>query len=320
MKLDIFDLKILSQLDYDSRQSYSDIGKKIRRSKQFIGNRINNLKKNGVIEGYTVDFNLRKMGYTVFSIFFQFQRVDRDKELEIITYLKRSKYVGYCLKTLGNWDFFISVKSKGVIDFYNFLGDFHEYFAGLIKKESINLEIRGIDTNLKFLGSGMGGPFYASINLIPPHKEDFSKLEREVFATLRNNPMIPYLKLAEETGRSYETIKSVIKRFKDKKIIKRTRAVIDLERLGYTRYLFLIELHLLGNEELEDLFIYIKNHKNINYTIECLGYWNLICNVYSKDIYELMEIIEGLKAKFKMIQSIEFLRVMKNEKETFDNL
>lgn len=321
MKLDIFDLKILSQLDYDSRQSYSEIGKKIRRSKQFIGNRINNLKEKKIINSYTLDADLREMGYTIFSIFLQFQKVDKKKEFEIIKYLKKSKYVGYCLKTLGNWDFFISVKSNGINDFYNFLGEFHRYCSGLIKRESINLEIKGIDTNLKFLDNEKDGPIYISVNPLPPKDNNLNEVEKEVFIRLRENPMIPYLQLAEETSKSYETIKKIVKNFKDKKIIKRTRAIIDTEKIGYNRYLFLIELHFLGNKELENLFSYIKNHKNINYTIECLGSWNLICNVYSKNIHELMEIINELKNKFKnSVCSIEFLRVIENEKESFNVL
>ena len=114
MKLDSFDIKILSQLDYDARQSYMKIGKKINRSKQFVFYRVNNLVKGGLIKGYASDFDTRKLGYNIFSIFIQFQKTNKKKEETIIQYLRKSPSIGYCLRVLGNWDLFLSVKAETI--------------------------------------------------------------------------------------------------------------------------------------------------------------------------------------------------------------
>lgn len=321
MNIDRFDLEILSLLDMDARQPYSQIGKNINRSKQFIGHRIKNLLEKKIIEGYNLDVDTRRMGYTIFSIFLQFQGVNQEKERKIIDYLQKSKYVGFCLKTLGNWDLFISIRAEGINDFYKFLGTFHKFCANSIKRESINLEVKGIATNLKFLTNKEKNSAYASINTITLGKDELNEFEKKIFNKLRENPLIPYLELTNQCGRSYETVKRVLKKLKEKRIIRRTRAIIDTEKLGYNRYLFLIELRFLSDKQTEEIINYLINQRNIDYTIECVGSWNLICNVYSRDIYELMKIINELKDKFKnSIYSIEFLRVIKNEKEFFNVL
>ena len=318
MDLDSFDLEILNQLDMDARQPYSQIGKVLRRSKQFVGQRIKNLTEKKIIEGYLLDVDLRSLGYTLFSIFLQFQGLTKMKEKRLMEYLGKSKYVGFCIKTLGNWDLFISIRAEDINDFYEFLGNFHKFCAKSIKKESINLEVRGIATNLKFLSKNEKITIHNSANTDKPKKEIFKESEKKVLNELRKFPLITYLDLAKKCNKSYDTLKNIIKKFQDKKIIKTTRAIINTEKLGYDRYLFLIELGLMGNKNIEEIQHYLMRHKNIDYIIEGLGSWNIICDVYSRDTAELITVIDDIKSKFSAIQSIEFLKVIKNEKEVFN--
>jgi DNA-binding Lrp family transcriptional regulator len=317
MDLDMHDIKILSELDYESRQSYASIGKKIGRSKQFVKYRIELLKKSGIIMSATLDLNLRALGYSLFNILLQLQNIDERKEKSIVNYLKNSEYSGYCLKTLGNWDLFISVKANNINDFYKFLGDFHTQFHSLIKKEVINLEVAGISTNMKFLSKNKGTAFI-SHQISTDKNTDLSEVEKKTIHLLRSNPSIEYLELAKKVGVSYITLVKVIKKLKEEGVMKRTRMAIDTERLGYTRYLFLIDLTYLNYSRMNKLLEYLSNHNKINYIIQCVGSCNLICNAYSKDTKELMQTISDIKNEFSSeIKSMEFLRVVKNEKEIF---
>jgi len=317
MELDKFDLNILSCLDLNARQSYAEIGKKIRRSKQFVEYRIRRLSEERIIEGYSLDIDLRKMGYTIFNIFLQFHRLGDNNLREIIKFFNVSSQVGFCLETLGNWDLFISVKSEGISDFYKFVGTFHSKFSKYIKRESINLEVNGISTNLKFLNREKKCTDYISVNTMVIEKRNFSKFENNLIFILRSNPMMSYLELSTKLKKSHETIRKTIKSLEREKILKRTRAIISLDKLGYERYLFLIELHFLADKQKEELLNYLKYQENIDYTMECIGSWNIICNTYSKNIQELRDLIIGLKNKFNYISSIEFLRVIQTEKEVF---
>ncbi|VVB80135.1 HTH-type transcriptional regulator Ptr1 [uncultured archaeon] len=317
--VDKIDREILSLLDLDSNQSYNSLGKKISRSKQFVAYRINNLIREGVIRGFYTDLNLRKMGYSLFNILLQLHKADKNGEEKLLDYLKKSKQVGFCFRTLGNWDFFISVKTEGIKEFYNFLGEFHNLFGRFLKKESINFETNSISTNLRFLSIG-GNKVRnrISVNSLIDEKRKFSDFEKRLILKLRERPSIKLFDLALELNKSPQVTNRIMKNLMDEEILIRNRVSISTEKLGFERYLFLIELHYLNKQQKERLFASLQDQNNITYTMECVGSWNLVCNVYSKNITELTSMIEKLKYECPAISSIEFLRVIESKKETFN--
>jgi Lrp/AsnC family transcriptional regulator, regulator for asnA, asnC and gidA len=318
MKINNFDWKILYLLELDGRKSYSEIGKNINRSKQFVAYRVKNLIENKIIRGFYTDIDLRRMGYNLFNILLQLQELTINDERKILDYFSNSKYIGYCFKTLGNWDFFLSIKTEGISDFYNFLGEFHTLFGRFIKKESINLEANSFSTNMRFLNNREDKTIeHISQSALLSEKRKFSKIEEEILLKLRENPLISYVDLSVKLGKTPETLNKIIKNLIANKVLKRTKAIISTETLGFERYLFLIGLKYLGKKQKEELFSYLKNQKNIDYAMECIGSWNIVCNVYVRNVRELVALIEDFKKELEMISSIEFLRVLESEKETF---
>lgn len=248
----------------------------------------------------------------------QFRKIDSKKEKEIFNYLRKTPRIGYCLKTIGNWDCFISIKVTNLNEFYDFLEKFHRHFSKNIKNESISLERKGIETNLKFLDK-KSSMFEIQTIKTSKEKYEFTNLEKKIFLELRADPLINYIDLSNKLRKSYGTIKKTIENLQTKGIIKGIKAKINTEKLGYERYLFLINVYFLDKKKLDKLFDYLKKNKKINYSIECVGQWNIICNTYSKNINELVETINDLKDNFqKSISSIEFLRVIEDEKESFE--
>lgn len=61
-KIDDIDKRILYLLSENARISYVDIAKEVNLSRVAIKTRIENLEKEGIIEKYTTDLNLRKIG------------------------------------------------------------------------------------------------------------------------------------------------------------------------------------------------------------------------------------------------------------------
>jgi DNA-binding Lrp family transcriptional regulator len=71
-KVDEIDKKILFLLSENARISYVDIGKEVNLSRVAVKSRIDNLEENGIIEKYTIDMNLRKVGREV-AVFFDIE-------------------------------------------------------------------------------------------------------------------------------------------------------------------------------------------------------------------------------------------------------
>ena len=62
MKMDELDKNILHELQFNARESFSNIGKKVGLSAPAVGKRVRQLEDAGIIEGYTLKLNLDKMG------------------------------------------------------------------------------------------------------------------------------------------------------------------------------------------------------------------------------------------------------------------
>ena len=71
-KLDVYDKKLLYEMDKNSAISISELSKKLRRSKQFIIYRMKQLEKATIITGYNAIIDMSKLGYFSFRAYFKF--------------------------------------------------------------------------------------------------------------------------------------------------------------------------------------------------------------------------------------------------------
>ena len=74
-KLDLKDRKILYHLDFDSRQSFRSIGKKVGLSKDVVISRINKLQEKEIIISYITEYDYLRLGLTALRFYFKFQYV-----------------------------------------------------------------------------------------------------------------------------------------------------------------------------------------------------------------------------------------------------
>lgn len=74
-ELDIFDKKILFELDINSRISASKIAKKIKLPKETVNYRLKRLEKNRWINRLYTLFNASLFGYSYYQIFLKFNKM-----------------------------------------------------------------------------------------------------------------------------------------------------------------------------------------------------------------------------------------------------
>lgn len=63
--LDKTDLDIINYLKKDGRMKWNDLGDLVHLTGQAVSNRVKELEKKGIIEGYTVSVNEQKLGHTI---------------------------------------------------------------------------------------------------------------------------------------------------------------------------------------------------------------------------------------------------------------
>ena len=104
VKLDVKDRKILYELDINSRQSNSEIAKKVGLSKQVVGFRIKRLLKENIISFFYSVIDISKLGFTVHKNFLRLQNLDRGKEKELIDFLVNHPNVVWFASCDGKFD------------------------------------------------------------------------------------------------------------------------------------------------------------------------------------------------------------------------
>ena len=65
MKIDNTDIKILKELQLDSRLSIRELSKRVNRSPPSVSERIKKLEDNGVIESYTIKINKSALDFSI---------------------------------------------------------------------------------------------------------------------------------------------------------------------------------------------------------------------------------------------------------------
>ena len=132
-KLDLKDRKILYHLDFDSRQSFRSIGKKVGLSKDVVTSRVKKLQEKGIIKNFYTNIDTFKLGYTFLRFYIVFQYITPEIRQEITDYFIKNKYSMAVNSTEGTYDLTIYMAVKKIQEFYSFwsitLKKYRNYFA-----------------------------------------------------------------------------------------------------------------------------------------------------------------------------------------------
>jgi len=104
-KIDLFDRKILYELDKDSRMPLSALAKKVKRDRASVNYRINQLIEKGIIQNFVALLDPGKIGAMVWNIYLQLQNTTKEIENDIVDYLSQKEKVWWIAKTTGRWHF-----------------------------------------------------------------------------------------------------------------------------------------------------------------------------------------------------------------------
>ncbi|MFX1390152.1 MAG: Lrp/AsnC family transcriptional regulator [Promethearchaeota archaeon] len=122
--LDEIDRNILKILQENSRTSYREIQDALGISIGTIHNRISKLKKNGVIEGYTLKLNNEKLGYKLSFLI----RINCDGKFteEILSEIAKIPEVCSIFHTTGDQSAALICRFKESSDVHKFIRDLNQ--------------------------------------------------------------------------------------------------------------------------------------------------------------------------------------------------
>jgi len=316
MKLDLKDKRILYELDVDSSQSYSQIGKKVKLPKTVVFHRINSLITKGILKNTYSLINFTKLGYTQYKVYLKFQGLNSQKEKEIIDYLIKKKNIMWVTSCRGKWDMTITIISKNIVKFDDILKEIINSYGKFIQDKDILIVSYS--------------PLYSRNYLLPEkEKQEFlyiknienlevDKIEEDILRILANHSRISVLEIMNKLSLSRDIVSYRIKKMEKSEIILSYRSLVDLEKIGYHLYKIIFRLYNSSKEEESSVISYCKSIPNIVQYIRLVGNWDAEIEVEIENEEKLYSIINEIRNKFdKLIKDYEVLHITEEHKLNF---
>ena len=248
-KIDLKDKKILFELDRDSRQSLSQIGKKVGVAKSIVSYRINRLQKLGIIKSYYTVVDLYKLGFIAPRLHFVYQYVTPEVEKKIIDYFTNNKYTFIIVSTYGPFDLSVLFGLRDIRKLYAIWQEIQSKFGYYFEKQSLSFYLNEIHLPLTYLlDENKREKTQNYLNLSSSEEIiELDEIELKILNKLSSNSQMPLTDIGKELKLTARQVSYRIKKLIQSRIIEGFRIEVDIHKLGYEDYkvyIFLKEFNM----------------------------------------------------------------------------
>jgi DNA-binding Lrp family transcriptional regulator len=296
--IDLKDRKILHELDLNSRQSNTQIGKKVGLKKDVVSYRIKRMQDEGVINNFWTAINTFKLGYHVYRIYINFQYVSSQIKEKIIQHFIAYRNVWAVISLKAEIDFDVVVWVKDIYEFYQFwnttLDEFEDYFA----KYTLSVYIEAFNYKKSYLlpdESNQGERLlYRTACTGKPVEID--EIDYKLLDEIAINARMPLIDLTEKLGCSSQTVNYRLKNLIKNNVINAFRVNIDLSKIGLQHYK--LEIYLKDHKQRNAIWSYLKEQSYCDTLNVAIGWSDLEFEVIVENVQRLGQVMEEIDAKF----------------------
>lgn len=288
------DLKVLMELDSNSRIPITQISKNLKLTKDKVNYSIKKLEEEGIIKGYYTLIDYSKIGFMMFKIKV---KIKKNKINELIEFLKEISTVSFVtLLNSKEYNIIINFREKNIKEFWVNYKKIIFSFGEEILSKNVSIPI-----NYHFLSWNSKNKITTSNSL-----EVFSlnDSEKYLIEKISDNARISFVELSKNYDKNPNTLLYTLRSLEKKNIIVGYRVNINWEKLGYHHYKLYFHLSN-NNEEYENLIKTLQNIENILHISEGIMDSDLEIDGVFKNEYETIELINKLFEKFPGIEKVE---------------
>ncbi len=300
-KLDKTDLKILYELDENSRKSLSAIARKIRKTPQEVKRRFDVLVEQGVIRYFWPMIEYRSVGYFFILYLIKFHNVNEQKENEFFEYLNSVNEIPIIMRSDGYCDAHVYVCSKGMFRAEKVFREINAGFSQYIMsyeaviaigfsqfRRNYMVDKQSLTQNVALTGDDLGDLKLKPITL--------STLE-----ILNKNARVTIQEISNTLNISYDKAKREIARLENLGVIQSYSYMPDHQKMGLSLYRVLFQLRNLTPMREQDFFQFCNQHPHIIHYLRLLGNWQLMLDVEVESKDKLRNVLREIKMKYAHI-------------------
>ncbi|MFC1753160.1 Lrp/AsnC family transcriptional regulator [Thermoproteota archaeon] len=302
IKLDLKDRKILHELDVNSRYSNAEIARKVGLSKQVVGFRIKRLMKESIITQFYTIIDTSKLGFTVHRNFLRLQNLDREKETELIEFLKNHPNVVWVASCDGRFDLAFGTWARDMAYLDKTLNELNHTFGEYISEREMATIIRGEYFIREYLIEKKA-TLADRKSLIEAVSEPVKMDDNDwkVLVELGKNARITAVDIAKKAGISADAVADRIKKLEKSGVVRHYNLVPNESKYPFLHYKVLIGLRNASEQRENSLMEYCRMNPNIFYIVKSLGPWEFEIDMEVENAEQFRDIMMDIKTKFKEI-------------------
>jgi len=300
IKIDLKDRKILYQLDINSRQSLSQIGKKVGLPKNVVAYRLKRLEEKGIINCYYTVIDSFKLGYTSLRLYLTYQYTTPEIQKEIIDYFKKNKYTWWFGAFEGRFDLAVIMWVKDLNDFYSFWKETLNRYRYYFQDQIFSIYIKIFLHRYSYLLDEYNIEDRDKYEIIGGRKKvDIDDIDFRILKILSENARMPVTEIANILQTTPTVVNYRINKLLKKNIIQGFRINIDISKLGYQW--FKVDIDLKDYSKRKNILDYIRTNPHLIIVDESAGVADLELEFHLKNLNELHKIMEDINSKFPNI-------------------
>lgn len=294
IKIDKKDLKILFELDSDSRQSLNELAKKTKLSRDVVTYRIKRLEKENILQKYITIIDFSKLGYQVIRLYIKLKNTTPEIEKQMVDFFLKEKSLFTLYKVDGKYDLALGFLFKDLHSYQKVWEHFLSKFKTFVTKSEFNPFLDYIHYHRNYLvEKSYHG--YSSLSTGSFEKYDYDKKDLQLLNLIKENARISLLELAKELKMTATGVKYKLKNLEKRKVIVAYKLLLDYNKLGYEYYK--VDLELEDVNIIPALNEFITRHPNVIYRDIAVGGsdFEFDCELKSQeDFYKLINEIKKL--------------------------
>lgn len=291
--MDLIDNKLVYELNWNARQTYSQLAKKLRLSKQVVLYRIKSLEEKGIIISYHAVIDWRKLGYNAIRIYMKWQNITLEKEKEVYEEIRKDPLFMWSIRFEGDIDIAFYVWVKEIPEFSKKWFEFISKYKKYILKYEIYESVEMIHYPMKFL---VENPKNEELTIGREGKADYDKIDYEILKLLTENARTPITEISKKIKLTPKAIIYRLKQLEKKGIILGYYTLINTNLLS--KEFYKVDFFLNSLSKLPQMHEYAKQHKNIVYRMRTIGGPDFEIEIIVKDAIEMKKIINEIRTQF----------------------
>ncbi len=295
MTLDLTDRKILAELDKDCRISNTMLAKKVKKSREAVKYRIQQLQKKGIIEKFITSINPNKLGYYMFKVYLKLENIPEERE-RFFEELKNNADIYWMGISDGAFDLVFAILSKSIPEYFTKINSLLSQWQHLIVSKILGTMVDTRQYNKKFFTSNFESEHIVFGGDVV--KNEIDGLDSKILNILANDARIPLAELARKVRSSIEIVRGRIRKLEQKEIILGYRIAVDLNKLGLEFFKAIIYFRTLSEKDENSLFEWMKQHPNSLYYIRSLAPWEVEFEFAVENYQHFNKIVNDLRQRF----------------------